>query len=100
MAHLTDNLEASRYELRVDGELAAVEEYSLHGAEITFRHTETLPEFQGQGIAKDLVIGVLDLARERGLSVIPQCGYVAATIRKNPGYLDLVPEEKRSSYGL
>jgi predicted GNAT family acetyltransferase len=100
MAELIDNLEASRYELRVDGALAAIEEYALHGDTISYRHTETLPDFQGQGLARELVLGILDTARQRGLKVIPQCGYVAATIRKNPEYVDLVPEEKRAAFGL
>lgn len=100
MGELTDNLEASRYEWRTDGALAAIEEYSLHGDTITFKHTETLADFQGKGIARELVMAILDHARERGLKVLPQCGYVAATIRKNPEYLDLVPEDHRATYGL
>ena len=34
--------------------------------------------------------GVLDLARLRGLKVVPRCPYAAAFIRRHPEYQDLV----------
>ena len=44
---------------------------------------------------------VLDAAREAGLAVYPACPFVARYIKRHPhDYLDLVPEEKRSTYGL
>lgn len=100
MGHLFDNEEASRFEFSIDGELAGIEEYSLDGSVITFKHTETMPEFQGQGVGRELVFAALDEARDRGLMVIPQCDYVASTIAKNPDYLDLVPDALRSEFNL
>jgi predicted GNAT family acetyltransferase len=42
------------------------------------------------GIGRSLVLHVLDRARERGLKVVPTCGFVATVIDENPEYQDLV----------
>jgi predicted GNAT family acetyltransferase len=38
---------------------------------------------------------VLDLARERGLKVVPTCGFVATVIDEHPDYQDLLLRETR-----
>jgi predicted GNAT family acetyltransferase len=50
---------------------------------------------RGGGIGRELVLGVLDVARERGLKVIPTCGFVATVIEENPQYHDLVASSGR-----
>ena len=98
---VTDNIERSRFELHIDGELAAFEDYTLEPGVISFNHTESLPAFAGQGVARMLVEEILAEARRRGLSVLPYCGYVAGIIRKNPdAYLDLVPADRRADFNL
>jgi predicted GNAT family acetyltransferase len=49
---------------------------------------------RGGGIGRDLVLGVLDHAREHGLTVVPTCGFVATVIDENPEYQDLVRETR------
>ena len=53
-------------------------------------HTEVLPAFSGQGHAATLARSALDDARARGLTVRPDCPYVASYIEKHPEYADLV----------
>ena len=85
-----DNVAQRRYELLVDGELAGVETYVIHGETITFVHTEVFDAYAGRGLASQLIRHVLDDARVRGLRVVPRCPLVAAYIQRHPEYQDLV----------
>lgn len=85
-----DAPEQSRYELRAGGELVGFLVYRLHDDVIRLVHTEVLPEFSGQGHAATLARSALDDARARGLTVRPDCPYVAAYVDKHPEYADLV----------
>lgn len=89
-----DTPDKSRYELHVDDQLVGFIDYRLHhdtgGDVIVLVHTEVLPDFSGQGHASTLARSALDDARDRGLSVVPSCPYVAAYIGKHPEYADLV----------
>ena len=79
-----------RYELRSGDDLVGFIDYRLHGEVIRLIHTEVLPAFNGQGHAATLARAALDDARSRGLTVRPDCPYVASYIRKHPEYADLV----------
>jgi predicted GNAT family acetyltransferase len=87
---ITDNTDAQRYEVHVNGELAAFVTYKRSPGRIVFIHTETLDAFAGHGVAGRLVRTVLDEAREQGLRVVPRCPYVARFIAEHPEYQDLV----------
>jgi len=97
---LTNNRAESRYEVRVDGELAGYVIYGLRGQQITLVHTEVDPRFQGAGLASHLARFSLDDARKRNLAVIPSCPYVRSWIGKHPEYADLVPADRRAEFGL
>jgi predicted GNAT family acetyltransferase len=89
---LIDAPDHHRYELRAGGELVGFIDYRLHGDVIRLIHTEVPPAFSGQGHAATLARGALDDARSRGLTVRPDCPYVAAYIDKHPDYADLVAQ--------
>lgn len=95
---LADNAPAHRFELRVDGTVAAHTEYNVLKGALLFTHTEVLPQFEGKGLASKLIAFALDDVRRRGLLAIPVCPFVAAYIRKHPEYLDLVSEESRRAF--
>jgi predicted GNAT family acetyltransferase len=84
-----DNPALSRFELDHDGR-TAVAYYQLTPGVITLRHTEVPPEMSGQGIGSQLVRGVLEAARARGLKVVPKCPFVAAYMAKHPELNDLL----------
>jgi predicted GNAT family acetyltransferase len=89
---IADHPEEHRYELRVDGELAAIAEY--HDAANlrvrTFTHTLVHALFEGRGLATRLADAVLDDARAKGLRVLPLCPFIAAHIAAHSQYADLV----------
>jgi predicted GNAT family acetyltransferase len=86
-----DNQDESRYEARVDGELAGFAEYRLTGERITFVHTEVDDAFEGQGVGSAIARGALGDARERGLAVVPLCPFIAGYIAKHQDeWLDVV----------
>ena len=88
---LTNHEAARRYEAWVGDDLAGFLTSRLAPGRIVLVHTETLPDWQGHGVAARLAAGALDDARARGLSVTPRCPYVADFIRHHPGeYDDLV----------
>ena len=98
---LTDNQAASKFEIRVGGEVAGYIQYHRRGSElINLVHTEVSGKFQGAGIAGKLARFALDTAREEHLDVLPSCPYIRGWIGKHPGYLDLVPEDRRAEFGL
>lgn len=89
-ASVIDNGAASRFEARIDGQLAGFVTYALQPGRIEFRHTEVLPEFEGKGVGGKLAAYALDDARSRGLEVVPSCPFFAAYIQRHSQYTDLV----------
>jgi uncharacterized protein len=91
MDDVTRNNAHNRFELTVDGHMAAAF-YKLDGNVITFIHTEVPPELGGRGIGSKLVQGALDQVRAGGMKVIAACPFVKAWIGKHPEYKDLLTD--------
>jgi uncharacterized protein len=89
MSDVLNNKAHHRYELAVEGHIAATY-YSIAGGVITFIHTEVPPELGGKGVGSKLIKGALDQVRADGLKVIAQCPFVKAFIEKHPDYQDLL----------
>ena len=92
MSDVVNNTTKHRYELAVDGHIAATY-YTIAGRVITFVHTEVPPELGGKGIGSRLIKGALDQVRADGLKVIAQCPFVKAFIDKHPDYADLLKSQ-------
>jgi uncharacterized protein len=89
MGDIVNNKADHRFELVVDGHLAAAF-YKIDGNVITFIHTEVPPELGGRGVGSKLVQGALDQVRSSGMKVIADCPFVKAWIGKHPEYKDLL----------
>ena len=68
-------------------------DYRSAGTSIAFVHTGVPREFEGRGIAGQLVQAGLAWARAKSVSVVPQCSYVSAYIRRHPEWADLLDKE-------
>ena len=89
MSEVVNNKAHHRYELAVDGHVAA-SYYNLADGIVTFIHTEVPPELGGKGVGSKLIRGALDQVRADGLKVIAQCPFVKAFIEKHAEYADLL----------
>lgn len=84
------NADKQRYEIHVDGTFAGFTQTVEDGEVVTMPHTKVFDEFEGQGLAGQLVTGALDDIRARGLKIVAECPYVAQFVVKHPEYADLL----------
>lgn len=79
-----------RYEVHVDGALAGFAEYEQRDGTVVFTHTEVDDAHEGQGVGSALARQALDDVRARGLTVVPQCPFIAGWIDRHDDYRELV----------
>src|SRR3954465_2655536 len=100
-ATVTDNAEAHRYEITVDGTLAGFIDHHRQGERRAPNRPEVDPAYEGQGRASTIARAALDDVRSHGLVVLPFCPFVRSFIdRHREEYLDLVPEADREKFQL
>ena len=88
--NVTDNADAGRYEITVDGKLAGFVDYTDGERTRALTHTEVDDAFGGQGVGGRLAQGALDDIRQQGKQVSPICPFIKGWIDKHPDYQDLV----------
>ena len=81
---VVDNPAASRFELRLDGELAGRVDYLPAGDSVIIAHTEVADGHEGEGLGGVLVRAALEGIQAQGRTVIPTCPFAAAYIRRHP----------------
>ena len=74
---------SSRYELRVNGDLAGQAQYRREGDTVRLTHTEVDSRYEGQGFGSRLAAFVLDDLKARGNKVIPSCRFMAGYIARH-----------------
>jgi len=89
-AVVTDNPDASRYELRLGDKLVGIAAYRRRPGRIAITHTEVEPACSGRGFGSMLAEAALRDARSRGERVIPLCPFIAEYVRRHPEYEDLL----------
>ena len=89
MNKVRDNRAEQEFELDLNGH-RAIAAYQREGNRIVFTHTVVPPEIEGRGVGSKLIRAALDSARDQKLTVVAQCQFVAAFIRKHPEYRDLL----------
>lgn len=68
-----------------DGQEAGIIEYMVGGdGELYATHTEVYPEYEGNGYASQLLDALVDYAKEKGVKLVPLCGYVIGQFKKHP----------------
>jgi predicted GNAT family acetyltransferase len=96
---VTENRDARRYEITVDGRLAGFVQYRRHPGRLDLVHTEIDEEYGGQGLGGRLVRSALDAARAAGVTVVPSCPFVARYVERHPAYRDLMATEPGEAPG-
>ena len=89
VANVVHNEGASRFELRVQGQLC-IAQYQMIDGVMWLTHTETPRALQGRGLAAQVLRAALDHARAHGLKVRPACSYVRTYLRRHPEMQDLL----------
>ena len=59
----------------IDGKQIGECEFSVSDNTWTITHTGVRPEFGGRGIAKKLVLKVIEVARAKNAKIVPFCSY-------------------------
>jgi len=77
-----DNPAAKRYEMEVDGQTVFAD-YRLNGQSVEILHVETPIALRGKGAAGELMQGIMQIANEQGLKIIPICPYAITWINRH-----------------
>jgi uncharacterized protein len=80
---VTDNTEASRFELTSDGQLAELV-YRHRANRLVLVHTEVPPAIGGQGVGGQLVEAALRRAAADGLTIVPLCSFARSWLQHHP----------------
>jgi predicted GNAT family acetyltransferase len=80
---VTDNREASRFELREKDDVAFLE-YERRDNAMVLVHTEVPPALRGRHLGDKLVQAALDAARAENRRVVTVCPFARAYLRKHP----------------
>ena len=82
-----------RFEIYLGRAVIGKSYYRLEAGRRVFTHTEIDPDYQGHGLASQLLQFALDETRGEGLRVIALCPTAAAFIAKRPEYHDMIEQQ-------
>jgi predicted GNAT family acetyltransferase len=80
---VADNAAEHRFELTEEGNLALLV-YRLQDENLILEHTFVPDAARGRGLGGMLVSAAVERAIARDLTVVPQCPFVLAWLRKHP----------------
>ena len=86
---MIDNAEKHRFELTENG-LTVFAEYRQHDNRYVLIHVEADPAMRGTGAAARLMDGIVALAREKSLQIVPRCPYAVDWFKRNPDAADVL----------
>lgn len=83
---ITHDADARKFWAKGDnGEDMGVIEYTVSGnGDIYATHTEVPEQYEGQGIARQLLDALVVFAESKNAKIVPICPYVIATFKKHP----------------
>ncbi|MBR1786894.1 MAG: N-acetyltransferase [Paludibacteraceae bacterium] len=58
--------------------------------QMVINHTQVFDGFEGQGIARQMVMAALDFARKNNRQIIPVCSYAKAVLTRTDEYQDVL----------
>jgi hypothetical protein len=87
---IKDNTFARQFETLVDGKMVSVE-YSFQEKKIFLTRINTFDGFDNEEFITTFLKNIMEIAYERKLKVVPILPKIAAFMRKNTIYRDLLP---------
>ncbi len=86
---LIDNQDKKQYEFHIEDHIVKIE-YIKAKNQIYLTHTEVSTALEGKGIGSAIVKQVLEDIKEKDLTLVPLCPFVAAYIKRHPEWRSLV----------
>jgi predicted GNAT family acetyltransferase len=80
------NDDRSRYEARDGEQLLGFAMFREEPGRVVFTHTVVEPELEGRGIGTALAHHVVETTIADGLSIVPECPFIAAYLDEHPEY--------------
>lgn len=76
---------------REDGKKAGVMTFSIPGTDfIIVDHTEVDAEFKGKNVGKELLLKLVEMAREKQIKIMPLCPFASAMFKKTKEIQDVL----------
>lgn len=91
MVDVIHNPHESRFEIQLDDNKTAVLAYRVNESTMVMTSTFVPPSHEGQGIGSALAQRALNYAREHQFTVLPECSFVRAYIKRHKEYQALTP---------
>lgn len=85
-----ENIRNGVFEARIGETQVGEMTYLRQEQNMTIDHTRVFEGYEGQGIARQLVLAAVDFARSHGRKIIPLCSYAQAFFARNEEYRDVV----------
>ena len=85
---LLHNQDENRYEYHIEGHICHIT-YDNHNGNLHLTHTIVPDALGGRGIAKKLLIDVLEAIRANGQKAVAKCSYIVNFENKNSDYKDV-----------
>ncbi|WP_430817545.1 N-acetyltransferase [Carboxylicivirga sp. RSCT41] len=85
----SENEEKKRYELQLEGKTAFIEYIKAKGT-IYLTHTEVPAELEGKGVGSRMLLQALVDIKQKDLTLVPLCPFVAGYLKKHPAWKELV----------
>jgi hypothetical protein len=82
---VTDNTEAQRFELTIDGHRAELV-YRREGDRLVLVHTEVPDALEGHGIGGRLVRAGVGRAELEDLTLVPECPFARSWLERHPDH--------------
>lgn len=92
MSTVQNNLEVSRYEMFVGGQLAGTAQYRMENGQLWLMSTSMLPLTEGRAVPEEFLLEVFNDLRRRRIEVLPFCATAREFMMANPRFIDLVPK--------
>jgi len=87
---LIDNEERKQYEFHIDGLVPRIEYIKAKDDKIYLTHTEVPRQLEGKGVGSALVKQILEDIKQKELTLVPLCPFVAMYITRHPEWKSLV----------